>query len=35
LDFVQKSNYTIPAGSHGTMVAGIIAANTDNMIGIA
>ena len=34
-DFVQKSNYTIPAGSHGTMVAGIIAANTDNMIGIA
>ncbi len=34
-DFTLDTKPTLPADSHGTMVAGIIAANTDNMIWIA
>ena len=34
-DFTLNTKPTLPSNSHGTMVAGIIAANTDNVIWIA
>ena len=34
-DFTLNTKPTLPSDSHGTMVAGIIAANTDNVIWIA
>lgn len=34
-DFNMKQNFTLPSDSHWTMVAGIMAANTDNVIWIA
>ena len=34
-DFTQNEEYKVPSGSHGTMVAGILAASSNNSVGIA